>query len=281
MNKLFSFISSLFTTKGELEKLKEELYNLDMALKEAEKQLNSLITENESLKLQLKEYKNLTVPSAVDKEAWYALLPQTKVYYLGKDVRSYVKESLDRPQSVQDFATKVQEGLTDLTPTGLVEHTHRYILANVQSQLRGSTKPLRYVKEVGDDWKTPERTLKEFGDCEDYAILFYCTIRIIAKRLGFWDKMVHRLWLVADNVNKPGLPFNAGSHAHLEFIHDDSRTYTIETTYYTNKAVANFGKLAQIDNPMYGNVIFKFNEERSIAHEDAEILERLDYSKRD
>ena len=106
MVKFFSFISSLFATKGELDRLKEELYNLDIAFKEAEKQLNGLITENESLKLQLKEFKNLTVPSAVDKEAWYDLLPHKRVYYLGKDVRSYVKESLDRPQSVQDFATR-------------------------------------------------------------------------------------------------------------------------------------------------------------------------------
>lgn len=35
----------------------------------------------------------------------------------------------------------------------------------------------KYVSDVGDNWKTPAELMAQGGDCEDFAIAYWCALR--------------------------------------------------------------------------------------------------------
>ena len=115
--------------------------------------------------------------------------------------------------------------------------------------------------------------------CDDYMILEYDIIRELFNQLSVWENVKHRLKCVAGNVNKRGsIPSNAGGHAYLIWLAEDKEWYTVETTYYPEKAITNFKKLPQKHNQMYGTMWFTFNEDKSWAQNSITVT-TLDFNK--
>jgi hypothetical protein len=136
----------------------------------------------------------------------------------------------------------------------------------------------KYANEKVETWKCPEQILddKNVGnDCDDIGILEYYIIREIFKELNVWEKVKHRLKCVCGNVNHRGsIPFGAGGHFYLTWLHSDGHWYVVESTYYIATAIANYGKLPQKYNSMYGTIWFTFNDEHSWAQKSITVTKK-------
>ena len=111
----------------------------------------------------------------------------------------------------------------------------------------------KYAKEPSELWKCPEQILddRDVGnDCDDIGILEYYICRQIFNELNVWEKIKHRLKCVAGNVNRLGdIPSSTGGHFYLTWLHNDGHWYSVESTYYLDRAISNYGKLPQKYNP--------------------------------
>jgi hypothetical protein len=118
-----------------------------------------------------------------------------------------------------------------------------------------------------DLWRTPEETLKlGYGDCDDWMILGYYIMREMFKQLGLWEKVKHRLKCMDGHVFGGGdILVYQGRHAYLSWLHTDTNWYTVETTYYREHSINNFGKLPQKLNDWYGPIDYTFTEYTSWA----------------
>lgn len=203
-------------------------------------------------------------PHMDDAEYWNNKWQQNKVRYRApntKAVTEYVKYR--EIKEITDIANMLIR--TDALVGNDFDSIPLSALKWLEEQFK--VKKFKYQLDKGEDWSDPETLLeRKYGDCDDWGILLYSIIREIFKQLGNWDKVKHRLKCVAGNVNNRGsIPSGAGGHFYLNWLHFDGNWYTVESTYYRPNAIANFGKLPQKLNPMYGTIWFTFNEQFSWA----------------
>jgi len=83
----------------------------------------------------------------------------------------------------------------------------------------------------------------EVHNCDDHGILLYYVIRRVFELMGIWHNVSHRLKCMCGNVNHYGsIPSVAGGHFYLNWLHNDGYWYTVESTYYLERAILNFGQ---------------------------------------
>jgi hypothetical protein len=198
-------------------------------------------------------------PSVDDATYWNEKWTQSTVFYSApkrKKVISYVKykeipEIKVLAEYLIDNGANISHGAD-----GVILKVLKWLDAEFKS------KRFKYKLDKGEQWSEPEELLKRgFGDCDDWGILEYHIIRQIFKTLNVWETVKHRLKCVAGNVNNIGsIPSGAGGHFYLIWLSEDGEWYTVESTYYRNIAIQNFGKKSQKLNPMYGTIWFSFTE---------------------
>lgn len=130
-------------------------------------------------------------------------------------------------------------------------------------------------------WRSPEDTLKlKYGDCDDWGIFEYYMIRYIFTKLGVWEDVKHRLKCVDGHVFSLGtINKYAGRHFYLNWLYSDGNWMTVETTFYLNRAINNYGKKSQKFNDQYSLINYTFNEQFSWAQKDVVVMDRK-YSKK-
>ena len=207
---------------------------------------------------------NAKEPGVEDSEYWNNKWVKNKIYYSAptkRNVLEYV-EYREIPK-VTEIANKIIEeyGLSKSNYDSIPLSWMKY------KKIMFDSKQWKYVSDPkGKDlWRTPEETLElKYGDCDDFALLGHYVVRETFKLLYCWTKVKHRLKFVAGNVNRRGtIPSNAGGHAYGIWLYSDKEWMTIESTYYPEISIRNYGVLPQKYNPMYGNIWFSFNEEFS------------------
>jgi len=208
-----------------------------------------------------------------DTDYWNTHWKQTKIFYSApksKWVCEYLKYS---PHNmIQDISREIMK---EYNPFNFdYDKVPLVVMKWVKEQ------NFKYVSDIKENWNSPEKTLKERkGDCDDIGILEYYLIREIFKQLNVWKEVKHRLKCVCGNVNARGqIPSGVGGHFYLNWLGYDSKWYIVESTYYLNSAIANFEKLPQKLNPMYGVIWFTFNEEYS-WNQFSLSISKLDFKK--
>jgi len=247
----------------------KEFATIDQENLDQRVQISNLMQRNQELSIKLG---NLTREVDVnDAKFWNNKWIQSKIYYKApkrKWVTQYVKEyPFPRIyQIVYDIIANSRINLDDLDGVALA------VMKWIKKE------KFKYAKEPSELWKCPEQILDDKNkgnDCDDIGILMYYIIRAILQEFGVWDKVKHRLKCAAGNVNRRGsIPSSAGGHFYLMWLHSDAHWYTVESTYYLATAIANYGKLPQKYNHMYGTIWFTFNEEHSWAQKSVTISKK-------
>ena len=121
---------------------------------------------------------------------------------------------------------------------------------------------------------------KKGYDCDSYGILEYYLIREIFKQLNRWEEVKHRLKCVVGHVHNTDKVYTyAGLHFYLIWLHSNGEWQTVETTFYRERAIINFGKTPHKLNQQYSLISFTFNEDWSWA-QNSLLLDRLDFEKK-
>ena len=239
----------------EFAKVDENLNYLEQDNKDLQLSLDRLSKRNIELSIKLG---NLTRKVDVnDAKFWNEKWPKSKIYYKApnrKVVTDYVKE--------YPFPRVKKIAMDIISSSMLVRDNPDGVVLAVMEWIK--KEKFRYAKEPSELWKCPEQILDDKNkgnDCDDIGILMYYIIREIFKQLKIWEKVKHRLRCMCGNVNRRGdIPSSAGGHFYLNWLHYDNHWYTVESTYYLALAIANYEKLPQKYNSMYGTIWFSFSD---------------------
>ena len=218
-----------------------------------------LAKRNAEISIELQQLQQ-TKPSVNDASYWNNKWTQNNIYYSAPTNKKAIEHVQYRKiPIITDIAfnfineNKLSISLLDNIPLTVLKWL----------QVKFDNREFKYVSDKGETWNTPEQTLQDkFGDCDDWGILEYYIIREIFMQLQCWDKVKHRLKCQALNVNYySSIPSQAGGHFNLLWLHSDGEWYTIESTYYRERAIQYFGSLPQKLNTAYGTIWFTFNEQ--------------------
>ena len=274
-------------------KYKKESEDLYLAVSEQNRQLNSmnlkLKTQSALLEKKDKEIVALSIktkevlPSVYNADYWNTKFPTAIIKYPDVEVTTHLK--FREIKGVADLAIEILDEYKPKTADDVANAWNKWCVKNIETQTRraaSTTKRFKYFSEVKEIWRTPEQTLKlEYGDCDDFMILGYFVIRKMLMLLNLWIKNSHRLLcqvvFVFSLSNR--LPKPSGWHANMLWIHSDLNYYTLETTYYANKAVSNFGNKPQKINPMYQLIDFTFHSDSAFSLHNLEMSSR-EYKKK-
>ena len=260
--------------------LREWLYrikhypNLIDRFAEINEDLDMLKQDNDALQLNITELSNRNVELSIklgnltrkvdvnDAEFWNNKWVQSKIFYKAPNRKWVIDYVSDKNYN------RVKKIAMDIILANSLRHNDIDCVALAVMKWVKKEK-FKYAKEPSELWKCPEQILddKDKGnDCDDIGILMYYICREIFKLMNRWEEVKHRLKAVAGNVNRRGsIPSSAGGHFYLTWLHSDGHWYTVESTYNLAMAIANYGKLPQKFNPMYGTIWFTFNEDYSWA----------------
>jgi len=237
---------------------------------DSESELNLVMEE-------LKKYKQLEEPYGSYAEYWNTKWKQSVITY-----------SAPKKLKVTEYLAYRQiPEITQLAQQLIREH---HLISTLPDKVplevlkwleeRFNSLGFRYLPETKEYWDQPEEVMeKKEADCDGYGILEYFLIREIFKQLNCWEIVKHRLKCVDGHVHHPQLfyPYG-GRHFYLIWLNGEKQWMTVETTFYRELAIANYGKKAQKDNPIYGTINYTFNEQFSWAHNSL-VVER-NYEKR-
>ena len=192
-----------------------------------------------------------------DAEYWNNRWKQSKVYYACPK-RIQVTSMITINKKVTDFA--------DLFPIAPPSADEVPFLAMSWLDNNFKEGKFKYVADKGEKWQLPEETLSTGkGDCDDWGIVLYCAIRDFMKKFNWWEANKHRLKCVAGNVNRYAeVPYVEGGHFYLLWLHSDGEWRTVETTYFRERAILDWGKPHKL-KPQYGVIWFTFTEYASWA----------------
>lgn len=265
--KLFKELITRFKDYPRLEKefsILDNNYNLlnksysllNKVVERKRKQLLTLSKENQLLNLQISSSKKKKGKKLNER------FTHKTVYYSAPKRKKVIEYVKDEHYTLVSGIANVLIGKHNLSSDSQDE-VPLVVMKWVNSKFKDKT--LIYRNEVKEDWGNPENSFdKKYVDCDNVGILEYYLIREIFKKLGTWSKVKHKLWCVCSNVNTFSMiPSPFGSHFYLIWEHDDLSLSVVETTYYREKAIINWGRKDIRDNPAYGTIWFLFNEEKS------------------
>ena len=242
-------------------------------LHEAEKDILQL--ENEVRKLEKLTVPTLKKISVDDSEYWNSKWEKSVVFYNSPKRGMVITHLKDRDIAELTLVAKTlmkENNFTnpDQVPIAVLKWLEKSFVSG----------KFTYQTERGEEWSTPEETLKKRNDdCDGWGIVEYYLIRTLFKQLNQWDGVKHRLKCLAGNVNNYGsIPSQAGGHFYLNWLHSDGEWYTVESTYYRQKAIDLYGQLPQKLNPAYGTIWFSFNSDWSWSNHSLTIS-REDFKK--
>jgi hypothetical protein len=264
--KLLDWIKQWTIVKKEdLDNYMFEISNLNVSVNNLTSQYEnvkaSLLTKDKTISVLVAQL-NAKEPKYSDAEYWNNKWAKDSVYYAApdrKDVREYVKDKeIPAVDDVVDYIIRTYNLHKD--------NTEQIALSWMKyKKEKFDSRVWKYVSDPSgkDLWRSPEETIKLcYGDCDDWATLGHYVIRAILKKLGVWKVNKHRLKFVCGNVNRGGtIPSCAGGHAYGVWLGEDNEWYTVESTYYPEMAISNYGKLPQKYSKMYGTIWFSFNED--------------------
>ena len=252
-----------------LKKVLRFLYEEDF--KELDKQITDLKEEIDTIERlgsvlkEQKDYKN--------QQYWNTKWKQSKVFYAAPKSR-YVVEYLQRPVSDKIKAIS-KEIIKDyaLTSTN-IDEVPKAVMNWVDTQ------NFKYELDKTEEWADPDVFFsRKTGDCDDNGVLEYYLIRQIIVSFGLWEENKHRLKCVDGHVHHPYQFYTyAGRHFWLIWLAEDSEFYTVETTFYKEKAIKNWLKLSQKLNPQYGTINYTFTDYVSFA-QNSVTVSQTDYKK--
>jgi hypothetical protein len=206
------------------------------------------------------------LPENILQKWWDAQWNEARVFWdFGNGRKQLVNDCLifeeDDFSLIDDLLVRIGDLPEDL------DERVRWVMARI---LRLYPQPSSYrfdseKHKKPDYWQSPFETLRDgTGDCDDWGILLYATLR----RAGVpsW-----RLKCVVTDVVQNGNP--AGAHFNLIYLSKkDYEWYTLEGTWYPSVALSRYGKLPRKSSTdLYARIWFTFNEEKVWAQHDFKV----------
>lgn len=252
----------------EIQNLKKILIDYENLKKESTKLKDNFI----SLKEAYDRETNLKVPQVEDHEYWNNKWRTNSVFYpSSKRVTSYL--SYRDISRIDDIALEINthDLKVDMIPLVVMTWIQEY--------------GPKYKFDVGEKWNTPEETIDQWdkgADCEDVAFLSYFIIRKIFMLRDQWEHVKHRLkcqdlYVYSYSSNR-AIMNPAGRHLAMLWLASDGEWYTVESTYYLNKAINYYLQVPQRKSRRYGMINYTFNEEFSWS-QNRITLRGVNYSK--
>lgn len=218
-------------------------------------------------------------PEVDDKQAWDNRWKQQSVFYKAPKKKLVVKHLeyvgiapvLGTALDIMDTYNITEKDSSDIVPLSVMRW--------VENKFK--LGEFKYKLDKRETWNAPEVTFKnKYGDCDDIGIMMYFIIREIFIQLDRWEKVRHRLKCVVGHVHEHGqLNAYAGLHFYLNWLYGDKEWYTVESTFYRDRAIRNFGFTTQEQNRQYGLICWTFNE-YGMWSQKGMVVSNLDFKKK-
>ena len=240
---------------------------------EAVRNYGCLKEENQRLKEEI-NFK----PDVMSKDYWNKKWQQSIVFYSAPKKRG-VTEYLAYREIPE--ITEIAKGLIKvINNLELKSVSEKYDFVPFTVMQWTKNRKFKYAIEKAEKWNSPEETLvAKTVDCDDIAILEYYIIREIFMQLDTWQEQKHRIKCVVGHVHNTGQNFPyAGLHFYLIWLHSNGEFQTVESTFFLERAILNYGNLPHKLNNQYSLICWTFNEQFSWNQTSLNIS-KLDFKK--